>query len=79
MQIFSMTNEELEDKADIVKQAVLAALVKDGMLKAEAADEWAEKNTVLHRRKSLFRTLTDKWSKEKYETNLYHYIVVSKR
>lgn len=78
MIMFNMTQEELEDFADSVKVVVLEALVADGLI-GQAADQWAEKTTILYRKKSFFRTLTDKWLKQKTETSQYHCIVVSKR
>lgn len=77
--MFSVTNEELEDNADVVKVAVLSALVKDDLLASDVAEKWAEEHTVLHRKKSFFRTLTDKWRKEKTEPSQYYYLVVVKR
>jgi len=74
--MFSITEEGLEDIADNIKVVVLKALVRDGIVDPEVADKWAEKHTVLHRNKSIFRTLTDKWGKEKTEDNKYYFIVV---
>ncbi len=79
MQMFSMTNEELEDSADAVKVVVLNALVREGFIDKDDAEKWAEKTTILHRKKSFFRTLSEKWLKEKIETNRYYYLIVSKR
>lgn len=79
MKSYVMTNEELEDNADVVKVVVLTALVLGGHLTKEKADEWAEEHTILHKKKNIFRTITDKWAKEKVEDSQYYYIVVSKK
>lgn len=79
MYVFSMTNEEMEDSADSVKAAILCALVKDGLIEEGVAESWAERTTVLHRKKSIFRTLSDKWRKAETKAGDYYYIVVSRK
>lgn len=79
MKMFTMTQEEIEDLADAVKVVVLEALVIDGLISQDVADQWAEKTTILQRKKSFFRTLTDRWLKQQSEPSQYYYIVVSKR
>lgn len=79
MQMFSFTSEDLEDNADVVKVVVLEGLVRDGLIAKDVAEEWAEKTTILHRKKTIFHTLTDKWLKAKVEPNKYYYLVVSKK
>ncbi len=75
---FSMTSEELEETADIAKVLVLSALVKDGLIDKEKADEWAAATTFVHRKKTIFRTLTDKWKNEKEVLGKYYLIIVSR-
>jgi len=77
MKMFSMTQEELEEDADLLKVVILKALVRDGLIDEEIAENWAAKTTTLHRKKSFFRTLSDRWNKEKTEPANYYWLVVS--
>lgn len=75
---YQMTNEDLERNADYVKVVLLDALVKEGVLDKDQAEEWSESHTIVRRKKSIFRTLSDKWKKEKTEANSYYFLVVRK-
>jgi len=75
--MFSFTNEELEEYLDAVKPVIVRALVRDGFMESEEADEWCKQHTVLLRKKSFFRTLTDKWKKDEEAEGSY--IIVVKR
>ena len=75
MQLYNLTKEQMEDWFDHVKASVLVSLVREGALDEEWADRWAESHTLLLRRKSIFRTITDKWSKEKESDKLFILVV----
>jgi len=77
-QMFNMDAKDLEDMADSVKSVVLQALVKDDLLETDVAESWAEKHTVILRKKSFFRTLTDAWKKEPEKEGLILIVVESK-
>jgi len=77
MNIYSLTKDDLENTADKIKPVVLAALVKDGLISQADAETWCENHTVILRKKSFFRTLSDKWHKTKDDSGLI-YIVVGK-
>ena len=49
--------------ADFAKAEVLISLVEEGLLDAEAAEEWAGTHTIIIRKKNFFRTITDRWRK----------------
>ena len=76
MYISQMTSEDLEFFADVVKARVLSALVAEGALNIDFAEEWASTHTVLKRKKGFFRTLTDKWTKQEEEASTSFCIVV---
>ena len=75
--MFSFTHEELETYIDNIKPVIVVGLVKSGLLDADDADKWCEEHTVLLRKKSLFRTISDKWKKDE-ETKGNYVIVVKK-
>jgi hypothetical protein len=60
---WNMTQENMEDTADMVKAIVAEAMVGDGLLPAEVADAWCASHTVIMRKKSIFRTISDLWKK----------------
>lgn len=61
--MYSMTADDLETNADIVKIAILKALVSDGMIPLAETDRWCSLNTIIFRKKSIFRTITSLWDK----------------
>jgi len=77
MEVYSLTIEELEDNLDACKASVLTALVNEELLDLEKAKDWSENHTVLIRRKSFFRTITDKWLNEP-KNDMIKMIVVKK-
>ena len=79
MQVYSLTVEDLEGTADTVKAAVLRDLVQEGMLVAEIADMWAANHTLIMRRKTFFRTVTDLWKKIPEDVKNCYWIVVAKK
>lgn len=71
------TNTEAEEAlVDFVKVRVLQALVKDGIIKNDVAEKWAENHTIIKKKKSIFRTLSDKWKKEEEKDNAAYWLVV---
>lgn len=75
--IFNFTREELEDYIDAVKPVVVRGLVSSGLITDEEGEEWCENHTILLRKKNIFRTLTDKWKKDKEADG--RYIIVVKK
>ena len=61
MEIYSYSKEDLENTLDSAKVSVLIALVKEGLIKGEVAEEWSKIYTIILRKKGFFRTLTDLW------------------
>ena len=73
--MISLTREELEEWNDQTKVVILGALVRDGLLTSDVADSWAKANTVIYRKKGIFRTLSDLWNKESESRGLYALVV----
>lgn len=59
------TNEDLEGNFDCIKAVVLKALAKEGVIEYEVAEEWSKTHTIIIRKKSFFRTVTNLWREEK--------------
>ncbi len=74
--MFQYTTSDIEDNADILKAIILKALVCDGLLDAEEADGWAVAHTLIIRKKSIFRTLSERWKKEEERDHQWYWIVV---
>jgi hypothetical protein len=77
MEMMTYTKESLEEYSDQVKIAIMTSLVSEKILEQEAADEWCANHTVILRKKSIFRTLTDKWLKSEKERG--DFILIVKR
>lgn len=75
---YTITREDLEEQADVVKTLVLSVLVNDGFLDKQAADDWASKHTIIGRRKTIFRTVTNLWRKTAEHDGLFWIVVESK-
>lgn len=69
------TERDIEENADIVKVAVVQALVNEGLIAEDRADEWAATHTIRLCKKSIWRTLSDRWRREG-ETSDSFYVVV---
>ncbi len=67
MEVMTYTKEQLEEYSDQVKIAVMQSLVNEEVLSKDDADVWCENHTVILRKRSLFRTLTEKWLKSTKE------------
>lgn len=62
-EMYYMDASDLEARADQVKAIVLSALAGDGTLSIDIAEEWAKSHTVVYRKKSFFRTVSNLWHK----------------
>ena len=76
MVTFTQTLEDLETTADVIKTTTLTSLVREGYLTFDEAEEYSKTHTVICRKKSFFRTLSNLWHKEKEEHSKYYYIMV---
>jgi hypothetical protein len=76
IEMFSMTKEELEDDYDKVKTVVLSCLVHDKIITKEKADAWARVHAPILRRKNIFRTLSDLWSKTDEKADTWKILIV---
>jgi len=66
IETYNLTPTELEDFIDVAKVNILNSLVWEGLIKSTLdAEEWCRTHTVVIRKKSFFRTLSDKWFKQK--------------
>ena len=77
--MYHFDKEHFEDSCDVVKAVVVQALVREGLLGSEKADAWAASHTVIVRKKSFFRTVTDKFLKAESRENWDYYLVVEKK
>lgn len=74
----TFTKDTLEDYIDQIKVVIVGGLVRSGILGKDEADEWCENHTVILRKKSLFRTISDKWKSEKPDGSSDYVIIVKK-
>lgn len=76
---YMITKEDLkrveEDAAETAKVAIMDALVSEKILEKEAAEEWCRTHAVILRKKNIFRTISNLWSKQE-ESDRNFYIVV---
>ena len=75
-QEFNISNEELVES---VKVAVLKSLIKQNLIEENIAEEWCENHTIIFKKKSFFKTISDKWLKEKELTENNTYLIVVKK
>jgi hypothetical protein len=75
---YNLQTDELESLMDTIKLVIIRSLVTEKVMKEEEADKWCEEHTVIIRKKSFFRTITDKWLREKKEKENDILIVVKK-
>ena len=75
VEYFSTDNSGLERYGDRVKAVVLEALARDGTLEQEVAEEWSMTHTVVRRKKSFFRTSTDRFRKTEEADGVYLLVV----
>ena len=77
IEMYSMDTSRLEDYIDTAKITILTALASEGVMTTEDADVWAESHAVILRKKSIFRTISDKWKNKKADDS--HYFIVVKK
>jgi len=65
IEMFQHTTEQLERDYDSVKTAIVLALVNEGYMTQDEADEWCTTHTIILRKKSIFRTFTNRFKKKK--------------
>ena len=65
MNTYTCTKESLEEIIEQAKIAILSTLSGQGLICEEEANKWCENHTIILRDKNVFRTLTDKWIREK--------------
>ena len=75
MEMYSLTRENLEGHADAAKVCVMSALVDEGILEVDFADKWCSEHTVVLRKKRVFRTISDVFSKKKESDGLIFIVV----
>jgi hypothetical protein len=75
MHMYSHTRSELEDFLDQAKVAIVSALIDDGLLCSQEAEEWTATHTIILRRKNIFRTISNLWKKAPKIEGLYFIVV----
>ena len=80
IRMLSLTREELEEAYDHVKVVMMQSLMDEAMLRMtkEQVDEWCANHTIVIARKSLWRTISDKWRSIEDNADTYHIVVVKK-
>lgn len=78
LESFAFSKSEFEDQLDVVKAVVVCALVNDGLIDLKTGDDWTASHGLKLERKSLWRTISDRWKKEP-DTDHYTLSVVSRR
>lgn len=78
MEMYTFTNEQLEDFIDKTKLAFMGALVYEKLIDDEVADKWCASHTLILRKRSFFRTLSDKWFKARSEHDKLGLVIVKK-
>ena len=72
------TLDELEALADQLKVLVVKNLCLDGLLDKDAAEKWCTNHTPITRKKSFFRTITNKWRDEEEKADQRYWLIVSR-
>jgi hypothetical protein len=78
MEIFNYTKEELEDALDLAKRNTIAALVEEGILDNNIAQEWTESHSIIIRKKSIFRDILSKFTNIQDMDKRFYFLVVKK-
>lgn len=73
--MYSTDEAGVISNAEAVKVTVIAALVKDGLIDQNEAQDWAEQHCVLVKRDNMFRSIMKK-IKQENELQDNTYIVV---
>ena len=69
---------ELEETADTIKVSILSHLVNDKLIEKAKADDWCKSHTIIFRKKSFFRTITNTWEKRKESSGGEYILIVTK-
>ena len=76
MNTYIYTKEDLEDNYDEIKVIVANAIAYHFHLNGDEIDQWCKNNTIILKKKNIFRTISDFWKKEKEsQSGLYAKIV----
>lgn len=74
--VYTLDREQLEEMADKIKLVVLNALVEEGRMTFEEADKWCKEHTIIQKKKTFFRTLSDLWTKTETVKDAYYWVIV---
>jgi len=75
MDAYMLDDRGLEENADAVKALILGVMVNDGLLDVDTAEEWAKTHTVIVRRKTFFRTITNLWREQQESGGIVYHVV----
>jgi len=62
---YNLTQRDMEDFMDTAKAAVIKAMVKEGVLDGEEAEDWGMTHTIILRKKNIFRAISNIWDEAK--------------
>lgn len=71
MSTWTFDKETLEETLDVAKSVTLADLVNEGLLSKDVAEHYCASHVLIIKKKSIFRTISDRWFKEKERKGLY--------
>ncbi len=71
------SSKDFEYSLDHAKAVVLSALVADGLLDINEADEWGLSHSIIVKKKTMFKSLLSMiWEKTKEEKDTEYFLVV---
>ena len=76
--VYTHSHTDLEDHADFVKMVTVTALIHDGYLTEVEGEEWCKHNTIILRKKNIFRTISNLWKNTKELKDSLYFLVVSR-
>ena len=62
-----------------IKVVTLEALVTEKIIDEKVAEEWCENHTIILRKKSIFKTISNKWRKSKSTVGNRSFMIVVKK
>ena len=62
-----------------IKVVTLEALVTEKIIDEKVAEEWCENHTIILRKKSIFKTISNKWRKSKSTEGNRSFMIVVKK
>lgn len=68
---WTLTKSDMEENYDQVKALILRTLVEEGAIEESLADNWCAEHTVILTKKSIFKTITDRFSKAEGSKDSY--------